>query len=138
LCFIEGAVNLIHSLNTAQTTMLDPSSNVAKQLRDKKRFKRAAIEKKKTNKMMEDVVCQVLPSFEERKIDDKVKDYIEKSKNFHRHDLNKEESDNQTDNAKNSSELFAKDGERCGYLNFEDEEILQKMDDVTETMSALK
>ena len=37
-----------------------------------------------------------------------------------------------------SSELFAKDGERCGYLNFEDEEILQKMDDVTETMSALK
>merc|ERR1712131_130168 len=136
LCFIEGAVYLIHSLNTAQTTMLDPSSNVAKQLRDKKRFKRAAIEKKKTNKMMEDVVCQVLPSLEERKIDDKVKDYIEKSKNFHRHDLNKEESDNQTDNAKNSSELFAKDGEGCGYLNFEDEEILQKMDDVTETMSA--
>ena len=44
---------------------------------------------------------KVLPSFEERKIDDKVKDYIEKSKNFHRHDLNKEESDNQTDNAKN-------------------------------------
>ena len=37
-----------------------------------------------------------------------------------------------------SSEHFEKDGKRCGYLNFDDEDIIQKMDDVTESMSALK
>ena len=36
-----------------------------------------------------------------------------------------------------SSEFFEKDGKRCGYLNFEDEEILEKLDDVTESMSAV-
>ena len=35
-------------------------------------------------------------------------------------------------------ELFEKDGNRCGYLTFDDEEIVKKMDDVTESMSALK